>query len=254
MNILDDAALNQLKKDIENNMEYYAQYKDPWVQNFVEGLIDKDLLQDDILILSNDSSDDTENAINFYEKNKNLSTTLASSNHYWTTLAHTKYYKYMQTRWPVDEKMKPSNVAERYFFSATNQKSRARHGLTRLWWIAHLTYDDSNQEDPYYYTRVATEDQELYNLIMETKHIAQNKKALFAMLDVFLYIFQLQENGEIGKFHKRNFYRDTMKQINLIGSVSVWDMLTKEEAKEKLINFVVKYLGLEKKKYTVANL
>jgi len=245
VNILDEIAFIQLKKDIDKNMKYYYKKSDPWIQQTVEGFTENDLIQDDLLKISNDPTFDTENAIKFYERNKNLPTTLASSNHYWTTLAHTKYYNYMQTRWAVNENTKPSNIETRYFFSSTNQKSRARHGLTRLWWIAHLTYNENNPQDLYYYTKIATRDQELYNLIMETKHIAQNKKALFAMLDIIIYVFDLQEKGEVGNFHKRNFYRKLMQQINLIGSVTIWDILSQEEANKKLMSFVIQYLGME---------
>lgn len=246
MNILDNAAVEQLKENIENNMQYYFQYGEPWVQNVVEGLNDTDLTQDNILILSEESSYDKLNAIKIHEKYKDLPLSLASSDHFWTTLAHTKFYKYMKTRWPVTEKTKPSNIKSRYFFSSTNQKSRTRHGLARLWWVAHLTYDENNQEDPYYYTSITTEDQELYSLIMETKHIAQNKRALFAMLDIAMNILELQKKGEIGKFNRRDFYRSMMQQINLIGSVTVWDILTQEEAKKQLADFSKRYLEIEK--------
>lgn len=249
MIILDNAALSLLKANIEENMEYYRHYSEPWIQKFIEGLNEDSLIQDDTLVLSNNPEYDTENAIRLYSKLRTLSTTLVSSNNYWTTLAHTSFYQYMQVRWPVNEDTKPRFVDTRYFFSATNQKSRARHGLTRLWWIAHLTYDEKNEADPFYYTKLATKDQELYNLIMETKHVAQNKKALFAMLDTFTDIFELVEEGKIEKFNKRDFFRDTMQQINLIGSVTIWDMLSREEAKDKLLEFVIKYFDLKQKSH-----
>lgn len=246
MKILDDAALSHLKISIEENMDYYRDQRDPWIQEIVEGIDEESLIQDDTLLEFNDPALDTENAIRLYSKHKTLSTTLASSNHFWTTLAHTSYYHYMQARWPMDESAKLSSVETRYFFTSTNQKSRARHGLTRLWWIAHLTYDEKNEEDPYYYTKLATKDQELYNLIMETKHVAQNKTALFAMLDIIMEIIVLAEEGKIEKFNKRNFFRDTMQQINLIGSVTVWDMLSQDEAKRKLMDFAERYLGIKR--------
>lgn len=245
MIILDDKALSILRNSIKENFEYYKNHSDSWLQYYSE----IDLLgqyranQDRVLVNSNDPLYDTENAIKIYENNKALSTTLASSDHYWTTLAHTTYYDYMKNRWPIFENSKTSYIAARYFFVSTNQKSRARHGLARLWWIAHLTYDDTNQKDPYYYTRIATRDQELYNLIMETKHVAQNKKALFAMLDTLSLVFKINE-GEIKKFNKREFIRDMMKQINLIGTVTVWDLLSQEEAMWKLMIYVQSYLGI----------
>ncbi len=98
MIILDNVALDWLKKNIENNMEYYLNNREPWIDQFVEGLKAESFMQaDETLISSNDPSLDTENAITLYENNKTLSTMLASSDHYWTTLAHTKYYKYMHS-------------------------------------------------------------------------------------------------------------------------------------------------------------
>lgn len=248
MIVLDDAAITQLKGQIEENIPYYTNESGaPWVQTMIDGIDEEILVQDDTLIVSPDPKHDSENAILLYEKMKNISSTLASSDHYWTTLAHTSFYQYVHTRWIREnaEKLKPSAIETRFFFSSTNQKSRARHALTRLWWIAHLTHDPERKSDPYFYTKVATKDQELYGLIMETKHVAQNKTALFAMLDVFLEVFQKMEREGIELKNKRNFFRETMQQINLIGSVTVWDLLSHEEARRKLSAYVYDYLGQE---------
>lgn len=245
MIVLDDAAITQLKGQIEDNIPHYANESGaPWVQTMIEGIDEEVLVQDDTLIASPDPKHDGENAILLYEKMKNISSTLASSDHYWTTLAHTSFYQYVYTRWIREntEELKPGTIETRFFFSSTNQKSRARHALTRLWWIAHLTHDPERESDPYFYTKVATTDQDLYGLIMETKHVAQNKMALFAMLDVFLEVFEKVEREEIELKNKRKFFRETMQQINLIGSVTVWDLLSREEAKRKLSAYVYDYL------------
>lgn len=239
MEIFDGAAMKELQDNIEAHMGNYANDPEPWV-GFIEGLDYKVLKQDAILTASPEPSLDIENVIKFYNENKNLSTTLASSDSYWTTLAHTRYYSYMQARWKTNEGTSENNIKERYFYRSDNQKSRARHGIARLWWIANLTYDENNEVDPYYYTKIATRDQELFNLIIETKYVAQNQTALHAMLDV---VIEVQDNEIYGKVpNKRIYYRDTMKQINLIGSVSIWDLLSKEEGKEKLLDFSKNYL------------
>ena len=246
MIVLDDAAIKQLKDNIEENLpRYLDESKKPWVQEDIEGIDEDALIQEDFLILSANSKYDGENAKRLYEKMKNISSTLASSDHYWTTLAHTSFYEYVWTRWLSERKtndVKRSTIEQRFFFSSTNQKSRARHALARLWWIARLTYDETNEKDPYFYTKIATMDQDLYGLIMETKHVAQNKNALFAMLDVFIEVFDKVEKEELTIKHKRNLFRDTMQQINLIGSVTVWDLLSQEEARRKLSTFVYDYL------------
>ena len=246
MLILDNQALSWLRRNIEENLYYYQYYKETWLDKFIEGVNINTLEQDETLVISNNPSLDTINAINFYEQYKTLSTSIASNENFWTTLAHIKYYNYIHTRWNINRDTKARNIEERFFFNSDSQKSRARHGLTRLWWIAHITYDEKNKEDPYYYTKLATKDQELYNLIIETKYIARNKKALFAMLDVFVTAFNIIREEKINNFNKRNFFRETMQHINLIGSVTIWDMLSKEESKQKLMNFVSQYLEEKK--------
>lgn len=241
MEIFDGAAMKNLQDNIEVHMDNYKNEQKPWVGYYIEGLNEDILKQSSTLLVSSDSSLDTKNAIRLYEENKNLSTTLASNNSYWTTLAHTKFYAYMQSRWKVKEEVTKRNIEERYFYRSDNQKSRARHGIARLWWIANLTYDKYNENDPYYYARLATRDQELFNLIIETKHVAQNRVALHAMLDVVTEVYENEIYGRIP--NKRNYYRDIMKQINLIGSVSIWDLLNKEEGKDKLFDFSKNYLN-----------
>lgn len=242
MIILDDAALTLLKNNIDENLPRYAKNKKPWIHEVIEDFSENEMIQDDCLILSPDPNNDRQNAIRLYEKFKAIPSTLASSNHYWTTLAHTNFYEYVHTRWIDGKDIKRSNIEERFFFSSTNQKSRARHALARLWWIAHLTYDETNKNDPYFYTKIATQNQDLHAQIMENKHVAQNKKALFAMLDVFLELFDKFEKEGRTIEKARTFYRRTMQQMNLIGSVTVWELLSRDEAQRKIATFVYDYL------------
>lgn len=251
MRLLNDTSLIWLKNNIEENLDNYINNKSPWIDKKVDELPQCMIEQGDNLIISDDPSLDTENSIRFYEEYKQLTNVQASSEHYWTTLAHTRYYKYVHTRWNINEKSKVRNIRERFFFNPGNQKSRARHGLTRLWWIAHITYNEDDPKNPYKYTRLATADQELLNLIIETKYIARNKKALFAMLDVFDSVFNQSNSKNKTGFSKRAFYRETMQYINLVGSVTIWDMLTKEEAEGKLEKFARAYISEQSEKALV---
>lgn len=249
MRLLDNAALKYLKDNIEQNKEFYIKEEKVWINRFVNDI--RLNIRND-LIISPDSNYDGENSIRLYENLSFISMSLASNDNFWTSLAHVNFYNYMKERWKVIDEIKTSFIESRYFYRASNQKSRARHGIARLWWIAHLTYDESNRSDSYYYTKVATKQQELMELIIETQHVSQNQKALFALLDTYEMVLTMQAEGTLGTFNMRNFLRKIIQQINLIGSITIWDLLTKEEAQKKLTKFVFDYFKLNIDKAVLA--
>lgn len=125
----------------------------------------------------------------------------------------------------------------------TKNKRYYRNGLSRLWLYAALTYDQSNDTDPYFYTRIMMKNKDLAGLILETTTISRNFKALKAKLEIVQRIEVLEEKGEIEKIKgKREFIRDIMKQVNFIGAITIWDSLTHKEAVEKLWKYVKKRL------------
>ena len=51
------------------------------------------------------------------------------------------------------EGKKIDSVKSRYFFTGNVDRALTTNGISRLWWIAHTTYDES-YEDPYYLTKI----------------------------------------------------------------------------------------------------
>ncbi|WP_077618312.1 DUF6339 family protein [Litchfieldia sinesaloumensis] len=238
---LENTKLLELKGTIQENLELYTS-KESWLGKELN-ITASNLLQLKVTNTKNRSADDLDNAIRLYSAYKDLPYTLASDQNYWTLLTHTEYWQFMRERWPIEEAQGDpvEFIKTRYFFG---QKGMYRNGLSRLWWYVELTYD-KELDDPYKYTKLLLEDQDLAGQTIENKFLSRNKVAMRALFEMLEYVEKLQEEGTIhiltGK-QRRNLVRDIAKYFNLSGAVEMWDILSPTEAFDKLTQWVHLYL------------
>ena len=241
MKILDEATLQNLKVKILDNQHLYILKNSFLAENLsindYEDYSSKMTYDED-----NQSSCDEKNAEYIYEKFKDIPIELATEEAFWVYLSHIEFWNYLQKRWPVtssnnENEINTSTISNRYFFG--REKPFYRQGLSRLWWAAHLTYDHT-LVDPYKYTKIAMKDQERMSLLIETVNLSRNKTALFAVLDILDDLDKKKEQKIILSIPKerQNVLRPLTKFVNAIGGVTVWDLLSHEEAKEKIQNFI----------------
>lgn len=231
----------ELQQQVEENIHLYS-LDESWLASEL-GIQEKNRAN---LIVSNESdrsSDDLENAIKLHKTYIDLPYSLASDGNFWSLLTHTEYWEYMRARWPVEEARRDrfKYISRRYFFK---DKGRARNGLARLWWFAELSYD-GDSEDPYHYTKLMLQDQDLAAQIIENTYLSRNKFALKALFSILTYVSE-QERAErikvlTGKM-RRDLIRDVAQYLNLSGAVELWDILSIDEAEKKLEEWVNKYL------------
>ena len=104
----------------------------------------------------------------------------ATDRRLWVQLTHNDFYDYMRSRWPVENVLNESGtngtVTDRYFAS----RGLFRNGISRLYWIAELTYDPS-LEDPYEYTRFLIAYQDLINQV-DGRSLCRNRNVLRSCL------------------------------------------------------------------------
>lgn len=163
------------------------------------------------------SKDDLENCIRVYDALKFLPPSVAADPRLWAYLCHETFYEYMVKRWPIEHGS--DTVNDRYFTSSGGARTRYRNGISRLWWIPHLTYDE-NLDDPYSLTRVILRRQDDMENFMG-RNLNLNRKVLHAMLHVL-------EDKSIEEY-SRDVLRDLLEDINKIGGVSVLDALPEEK-------------------------
>lgn len=235
MNVIEQNTLSQLKNQITNNLPLYMK-KSPFL---LEELQIKNTLPMPVALNLSTGlpSDDAENVQLFFDKYKDIPIELASEESYWVHLAHIEFWEYMQLRWTLKSPEDEATVRNRYFFG--KERPLFRHGIARLWWYGYMTYDKT-LDDPYYYTKIAFKDQDRARLLIETVNISRNRIALFAMLDVLQELDTEISNGTLLpiKDQRNTLLRPLIRFINEVGGVMIWDLLSAEDAKNKIRSFI----------------
>jgi hypothetical protein len=106
---------------------------------------------------------DVENAPLVHEFLGQLDRANASDRRLWTYLAFVTYRDYMESRWPLQGSGNwKGRVESRWLMLNATRGRLVRHGISRLWWIASLTYDPRLEHplsrasgDGFAYTRAA---------------------------------------------------------------------------------------------------
>ena len=156
---------------------------------------------------------------------------LLTEERFWAYLTHKVFYDYMIKRWPQkknkhDNKFVKATVSERYFVEGINTpRGLLRNGISRLWFIGHLTYDES-RDNPYELTELLTA--RVISDIFERSALGSNKNLAVGVLELI-------QNGEI--IIKDNL-RDLMKYFTRISGLTRLDSFEKDELK----NMAKKYM------------
>lgn len=231
INFLKKDALNLLQDNISNNVQQYGS-TELWISDFFEEknmpryTINSNILVPDVELKVGDYTTDIENSIALYESFKGkINAVQATDVRLWAYLTHEMYWEYMINRWPItakdedDENLNViSRIGRRYFY---NDRGNARNGIARLYWAAHLTYDSTNSNDPYEYTRYFLTKQDSFSYSTGYR-LSRNKTLLLATLKV------LKETGNVRREHVRDFYNN----LNQIGGVIVLDALDEKSSLE----------------------
>lgn len=114
---------------------------------------------------------DVENAPAVYEYLGVLDRANASDRRLWTYLAFSTYRDYMEKRWPLAEVRNwKGRVQDRWLMLNSSRDPLVRHGISRLWWVAAMTYDPKLQYplskatgDHFAYTREAFRNEDRIN-------------------------------------------------------------------------------------------
>lgn len=173
-----------------------------------------------------------------YEALKNISIDLATDNRFWCYLTHVTFWEYMTKRWPLkelEERKLVTRITDRYLMKNSGDKALLRNQISRLWWMAHSTYD-SSLEDPYIYTEFLLNNSDLQVGLME-RNFSKNSditrnviKAIMQYSDEYSYL----NNTKL---------RILLKELNGLGGVKVLDLLDYDEIYQftkKIINNIDK--------------
>jgi len=226
LKVFTESYTDKLYRDVKStvNIENYFKHTFPYEERFPKG--GTNIFISDDFDLDPEKSD-LENSILLYEELK-LNETQASDPRFWTYLSHVTFWKYMRKRWAIENVRKNDNpigrVIDRYLLINPRLESLTRNGISRLWWYAHLTKDNS-REDNYELTKILLTRAEIPVGLLE-RTIGINGNMRTAILEF------LNENTDI--LSNEDLTRELLRAINLYGGTKLLPLLEIQEIKKVL--------------------
>lgn len=163
-------------------------------------------------------SSDIENVIEVRKKLYGLTVAEASNETLWAGLCMGPAWLYVRDRWGIKDNRDATRIKTHYMFGNGQRRSYTRNAMSRLWWIGQLTYNESNQEDPYEYTRFLLEKLDQVVAVLE-RNTSDSKRISFEIIE------GIRNARARGYKVERNEIRELAKYINIVGGVDVLDLL-----------------------------
>ncbi len=166
---------------------------------------------------------DLENIKRVYNNMRGLSDSRASEERLWTAYTLFDMYDYMQYRWPIRNER---DLKNRYLFNYSAQRSLFRNGMSRLWWIGRVTYEQ-HRDDPYELTEfLVSKDQDYIESICG-RNVFNNSQIIKATLSALL------DSEKEGMRIDRKIVRTISEYMNLMAGTYLLDFMSYEEIYEK---------------------
>ena len=239
-----DDSVYVLKKYIKYAKNHYTDDNTEWIKSITNndenfGLFKKEFNDFNLVISDKPEKDDIENMKIIYENLKDLTDSQASDERLWAGLSHTKFWDYMQKRWPLpnDPEKWEKHILQHYFF-AHGARSTVLNGLARLWWYARLTYDETNIDNPYELTEYMAKDINGKAYMLFGSNFSRNRE----IQRIFLYTIKNYEEQH-GLILSREEFGELRKQVVLWSGKLVIDIVDRETLKNKLTNEIEKLIS-----------
>ena len=170
----------------------------------------------DGLSVEGSRSVDIENAPRVHEYFGEMDRANASDARLWTYLSFVTFRSYMEERWPllsdVDDSWK-SRVRDRWLLhnGSITRGRLVRHGIARLWWVAHLTYDpdsssNATADDAYAYTKEVFKSEDRINALFD-REVGAIPTVMKAVLT---------HAAELGTAAKDKYIQSIMRYLRLV--------------------------------------
>ena len=165
------------------------------------------------------------NARSLHDAFKNLTPLQASNRYMWAYLCHMdkEYRKYIQDRWLLDPE--ENKVRQRYFVGNDADGLYYFNALARLWWCAHLTYDE-NSADHYALTKILFTSQIFCKDVMDTL----NRMNFTRVKGVLLGVKDYMDN--MGERVSTDHFRECKKILNRKAAIRVFDFMDVDDIRQ----------------------
>ncbi|KGR90836.1 hypothetical protein CD30_08955 [Ureibacillus massiliensis 4400831 = CIP 108448 = CCUG 49529] len=115
------------------------------------------------------------------------------------------------------------------------------HALARLWWVGYMTYDENNQENPYWLTEFfCSADFSARCVVFFSSNFTSNRAITKGILRALI---ALRDEGVV---IKRDHFVESTKYLNISGGALVLDLLEEDEVKEMVEKRIKKVFDVKK--------
>lgn len=231
LKVIRSKHMDALRAAIGANIDKYER-PEPWVTSFFESEWEQssgiNIPDVELRLPNGNDSYDLENTKRLYTALEGLTPAQAADERLWVHLAHTRFWDYMVRRWPVAGKPnQPVFISERYFFMRNRSRAIFRHGIARLWWYGHVSFD-ARRDDSFELTRQLLATLDVTQSIVE-RSVSNVRALTLQILD------ELHERDDAGQpFTKRGQFRELMRYFNAVSGVTVLDTLADQEIRSMI--------------------
>ncbi|GGA80162.1 DUF6339 family protein [Ornithinibacillus halotolerans] len=247
LKFLADETLMDLRTNFPTYKEHYFNRDNEWFDRYFQennGILESKI-DFEIPNLNFDedySISDRENVKLVYDALKHLTISQATQERLWSGLVHTQfrdfaYYRLKNEIAAQNEK----RIETAMFFKNGKKRSLFVHILARLWWVGHMTYDETNESNPYWLTDFFCEkDFSARSVVFFASNFTSNPNITKGILKTLV---NWKESGiEI----KRDHFVQANKYLNVVGGAMILDMLSTEEVEEMVDGYLRRYYGISK--------
>ena len=179
---------------------------------------------------------DVENIKRVHKYMSALSESQASDERIWSAYTLSVFADYMRYRWPAESEAAMMN---HYFFSYSPKRSLFRNGIARLWWIGHLTYDASREDNRFALTEYVCSKQDHINLLLDI-NFGNNPSIVRAVIKA------LMDAESEGATVDREVVRKASEYINILGGTYLVDALSFDTVYTKTKAVIIKASAAKK--------
>lgn len=244
--IMNQSALDYLKKNIVKHLDDYRNQADPeiWLSNalgdsaFTE--IDDSTIKFEYSELTyskdNKPKSEVENYKNLYLSLRDLNVSFASDERLWAGLSHTIYRNFIYNRWGFDslnDDDLEKSILNHCFFNFSLQRSYMVNTLARYWWVGYKLYQPENKENPFYILDFVSKD--INGMLFELFGVNYpNNPILLKTFFDSLIEFNKRYKIDID----RNNLNEVKRYLSYVGGKQILDLCSKEKIFDLIFDFL----------------
>ena len=174
-----------------------------------------------------DSDNDGVNSVIIFESIGLIDRARAADPRLWSYLALVTLRDYMTVRWQLNTaKNFKQNIQDHWLMTSPSRRKMVRHGISRLWWIANLTYDPNlernlsqKEDDPFAYAKWVFANENRRQSIFE-RQLGASPDVMWSILEV------ISENKASDQ---SQLIKDVTKSVNLNAAYRNLETLEEDE-------------------------